>query len=166
MALRYIVQVGDSVLTKKCRQITDFNNRLHVLIDDMRETLLDSDGVGLAAPQVGILRRVVLVMDTNLEEKSPEEQIIELVNPVIVSQEGEQTGTEGCLSNPGKYGIVTRPETVTVQAQDRFGNPFEVTGTGLTARAFCHEIDHLEGRMFMDVAERMLTDEELEALAQ
>jgi len=161
MALRYIVEVGDSVLEKRCREVTDYNARLHTLLDDMRDTLLDSGGVGLAAPQVGVLRRAVLVMDTNREGLSDEEQIIELVNPEIVSFSGQQTGAEGCLSNPGKYGIVTRPETVTVKAFDRFGNPFEVTGTGLTARCFCHEIDHLDGHMFMELAERMLTDEEL-----
>ena len=161
MALRYIVEVGDSVLEKRCREVTDFNARLHTLLDDMRDTLLDSGGVGLAAPQVGVLRRVVLVMDTNREGLSDEEQIIELVNPEIVSFSGQQTGAEGCLSNPGKYGVVTRPEVVTVKAFDRNGNAFEVTGTGLTARCFCHEIDHLEGRMFMELAERMLTDEEL-----
>ncbi|MBQ4320848.1 MAG: peptide deformylase [Oscillospiraceae bacterium] len=161
MALRYIVEVGDSVLEKRCREVTDFNARLHTLLDDMRDTLLDSGGVGLAAPQVGVLRRVVLVMDTNQEGLTDEEQIIELINPEIVSFSGQQTGAEGCLSNPGKYGVVTRPEVVTVKAFDRDGNPFEVTGTGLTARCFCHEIDHLEGRMFMELAERMLTDEEL-----
>ena len=161
MALRYIVEVGDSVLEKRCREVTDFNARLHTLLDDMRDTLLDSGGVGLAAPQVGVLRRVVLVMDTNREGLTDEEQIIELINPEIVSFSGQQTGAEGCLSNPGKYGVVTRPEVVTVKAFDRDGKPFEVTGTGLTARCFCHEIDHLEGRMFMELAERMLTDEEL-----
>lgn len=161
MALRYIVEVGDSVLEKRCREVTDFNARLHTLLDDMRDTLLDSGGVGLAAPQVGVLRRVVLVMDTNQEGLTDEEQIIELINPEIVSFSGQQTGAEGCLSNPGKYGVVTRPEVVTVKAFDRDGKPFEVTGTGLTARCFCHEIDHLEGRMFMELAERMLTDEEL-----
>ena len=161
MALRYIVEAGDSVLEKRCREVTDFNARLHTLLDDMRDTLLDSGGVGLAAPQVGVLRRVVLVMDTNQEGLTDEEQIIELINPEIVSFSGQQTGAEGCLSNPGKYGVVTRPEVVTVKAFDRDGNPFEVTGTGLTARCFCHEIDHLEGRMFMELSERMLTDEEL-----
>ncbi len=161
MALRYIVEVGDSVLEKRCREVTDYNARLHTLLDDMRDTLLESGGVGLAAPQVGVLRRVVLVMDTNREGLSDEEQIIELVNPEILSFSGQQTGAEGCLSYPGKYGVVTRPDTVTVRAFDRNGNPFEVTGTGLTARCFCHELDHLEGRMFMELAERMLTEEEL-----
>ena len=165
MALRRIVEVGDDVLTKKCREVKEFNERLHILLDDMRETLLDSGGVGLAAPQVGVLRRAVLVMDVNRTELTDEEQIIELINPKIISSSGEQDGPEGCLSYPGKYGMVKRPMTVTVRALDRNGNPFEVSGTGITARAFCHELDHLEGQMFMRLAERMLTDEELEKLS-
>ncbi len=165
MALRKIVEVGDDVLTKKCREVKDFNERLHILLDDMRETLLDSGGVGLAAPQVGVLRRVVLVMDVNRKELSEEEQILELINPEVIFASGEQNGPEGCLSYPGKYGMVKRPMNVTVRAFDRNGNPFEVSGTGITARAFCHELDHLDGRMFMSLAERMLTDEELEKLS-
>ena len=165
MALRRIVEVGDDVLTKKCREVKEFNERLHILLDDMRETLLDSGGVGLAAPQVGVLRRAVLVMDVNRTELTDEEQIIELINPKIISSSGEQDGPEGCLSYPGKYGMVKRPMNVTVRALDRNGNPFEVSGTGITARAFCHELDHLEGQMFMRLAERMLTDEELEKLS-
>ncbi len=165
MALRKIVEVGDDVLTKRCREVKDFNGRLHTLLDDMRETLLESGGVGLAAPQVGVLRRAVLVMDVNRKDLSDEEQIIELVNPEIISSSGEQNGPEGCLSFPGKYGMVKRPMDVTVRAYDRNGKLFEVSGTGITARAFCHELDHLEGRMFMCLAERMLTDEELEKLS-
>ncbi len=164
MALRTIREEGDSILLKKSRPVTDFNKRLHTLLDDMRETLLQADGVGLAAPQVGVLRRVVIVMDTNREELTPEEQIIELINPEIVSADGEQTGQEGCLSVPGVYGIVTRPEHVVVRAQDRFGNSFEVEGTGLTARCFCHETDHLDGHLFTEKAERILTPEELDEL--
>ncbi len=164
MALRNILKEGEPTLNKVSRQVTDFTPRIRELIDDMRETLLQANGVGLAAPQVGVLRRIVLVMDTNKEELTPEEQIIELINPVIVDMEGEQTGTEGCLSIPGMYGIVTRPEKVTVKAQDRFGKEFEVSGYGLTARAFCHEIDHLDGHLYTEFAERMLTQEELEEL--
>ena len=164
MALRTIREEGDSILLKKSRPVTDFNKRLHTLLDDMRETLLQADGVGLAAPQVGVLRRVVIVMDTNREELTPEEQIIELINPEIVSADGEQTGQEGCLSVPGVYGIVTRPEHVVVRAQDRFGNSFEVEGPGLTARCFCHETDHLDGHLFTEKAERILTPEELDEL--
>ena len=159
MALRNIVTVGDSVLTKVCRPVTKFDRRLHILIDDMIETLHDANGAGLAAPQVGGLRRVVVV-DT--EESGP----FELINPEIVSQSGEQTGLEGCLSIPGKYGVVTRPNVVKVRAQDRYGNWYEIEGEGLTARAFCHELAHLDGHLYMEVADRMLTQEELEALAE
>lgn len=161
MALRTIVLEGDSVLHKRCRPVTNFDERLHQLIDDMRETLIDSDGLGLAAPQVGVLRRVVLVLETNVPEGT-EPYIIELVNPEIISREGEQDGPEGCLSVPGRFGLVERPMDVTVRAQDRDGNTFEVSGHELTARAFCHELDHLEGVVFTSLARRMLTDEELE----
>ena len=161
MALRTIVLEGDSVLHKHCRPVTNFDERLHQLIDDMRETLIDSDGLGLAAPQVGVLRRVVLVLETNVPEGT-EPYIIELVNPEIISREGEQDGPEGCLSVPGRFGLVERPMDVTVRAQDRNGNTFEVSGHELTARAFCHELDHLEGVVFTSLARRMLTDEELE----
>ena len=160
MALRHILREGDSQLLKTSREVTAFNDRLHVLLDDMRETLLMADGVGLAAPQVGVLRRAVLVMDTNREDLPPEKQLIELINPVVTDMQGEQTGPEGCLSIPGVFGTVTRPMTVTVKAQDRFGKTFTVTGTGLTARAFCHEIDHLDGHLFTEFADHILTEEE------
>ena len=163
MAKRIIREDGDSILLKKSRPVTDFNKRLHILLDDMRETLLEADGVGLAAPQVGILRRAVLVMDTSREDLPPEEQIIELINPEIIASDGEQSGREGCLSVPGVFGIVTRPNYVKVRAQDRYGEIFEVEGTELTARCFCHEIDHLDGHLFTERAERILTEEELEA---
>ena len=159
MALRNIVTVGDSVLTKVSRPVTKFDRRLHQLLDDMTETLVDAGGVGLAAPQVGILRRVVVV-DTG------EDGVLELVNPEIIAQSGEQTGLEGCLSVPGEYGIVTRPNEVTVRAQDRDGNWFEAEGEGLIARCFCHELAHLEGQLYTAVAERMLTKEELQAMAE
>ncbi|MBR1842216.1 MAG: peptide deformylase [Oscillospiraceae bacterium] len=162
MAIRKIREEGDALLLKKSRPVTDFNDRLHTLLDDMRETLLQADGVGLAAPQVGVLRRAVIVMDTSLEDKSPEEQIIELINPEIVEFDGEQKGPEGCLSVPGVYGLVERPNHVRVRAQDRFGNWFEAEGTGLTARCFCHEIDHLDGHLFTERSEKILSDEELE----
>ena len=157
MALRKFVEVGDDCLLKKCRPVTEFNGRLHQMLDDMAETLTDARGAGLAAPQVGILRRVCLVLDEDSEE------YIELVNPEIVSQDGEQTGLEGCLSLPGKWGIVTRPDVVRVRAQDRDGQWFEVEGEGLTARAFCHEIEHLEGHLFSEYVDHFLTDEELSA---
>ncbi len=165
MALRNIREEGDSILLKKSRPVVDFDKRLHILLDDMRETLLQAGGVGLAAPQVGVLRRAVLVMDTNKEGLTDEEQIIELINPRIVESDGEQTGQEGCLSVPGVYGIVTRPEHVRVRAQDRFGNAFECEGTGLTARCFCHELDHLDGHLFTELAQRLLTEEELQEMS-
>jgi peptide deformylase len=164
MALRNILHEGDPTLNKKSRHVKDFNSRLHELIDDMKETLLHADGVGLAAPQVGVLRRVVLVMDTEKEDASPEEQLIELINPEIIAASGEQTGPEGCLSIPGVYGLVKRPDLVKVRAQDRFGNFFEAWGTALTARAFCHEIDHLEGVLFKSLASEILSPEQLDEM--
>lgn len=156
MALRNIITEGDPTLTKVSRVVTKFDARLHELIDDMVETLKDANGVGLAAPQVGVLRRVV-VLDTG-------EEVLELVNPEILSATGEQTGLEGCLSVPGKYGIVTRPNVVKVRAQDRDGNWYEAEGEGLIARGFCHEIDHLDGHLYTEKVERFLTEEELEEL--
>ena len=158
MALRNIVTEGDSVLTKVSRPVTKFDRRLHVLLDDMTDTLVDAGGVGLAAPQVGVLRRAVVV-DTG-------EGILELINPEIIEESGEQTGLEGCLSVPGKYGIVTRPNYVKVRAQDRDGNWFEAEGEELIARCFCHELAHLEGQLYTAVAERMLTSEELKAMME
>lgn len=155
MALRKIILQGDESLTKVCRPVTDFNSRLHTLLDDMKETLLDSGGVGLAAPQVGILRRVCVV-------QNEDDEVIELINPEIIYTEGEQTGLEGCLSVPGKYGIVTRPEVVRVRAQDRNGDFFEVEDSDLTARCFCHEIEHLDGHLFVEHTDHLMTEEELE----
>lgn len=159
MALRTIITEGDPVLGKVCRPVEKFDDRLHILIDDMKETLAVSNGVGLAAPQIGILRRVVLVMDA-------EDNVIELVNPVIIHQEGEQAGLEGCLSVPGKYGFVSRPMRVTVRAQDRNGEFFEVSGEELTARCFCHELDHLDGHLFVEHADALYTPEELDAMSE
>ena len=154
MGLRKILTDQESALHKVCRPVTSFDNRLHKLLDDMRETLVDSGGVGLAAPQVGILRRVVLV-DVG-------EEILELINPELVSTDGEQEGPEGCLSVPGRYGLVKRPYYATVKAQDRFGDWFEAEGEELIARCFCHELDHLDGILYTQVMERFLTEEELE----
>ena len=154
MALRKIALQGEPCLTKVCRPVTDFNGRLHTLLDDLADTLADSGGVGLAAPQVGVLRRVCVVLDE-------EDQLIELVNPEIIRTEGEQTGLEGCLSLPGKWGIVTRPNRVRVRAQDRDGDWFEAEAEGLTARAFCHEIEHLDGHLFVEHIDHFLTEEEL-----
>lgn len=162
MALRNILKQGDETLTKRCRPVTDFNERLHILLDDMAETMTTANGVGLAAPQVGILRRAVVVLETNVPEGEPE-RIIELVNPEILESSGEQEGPEGCLSVPGDFGMVKRPDYVKVRAQDRDGNWFEAEGVGLTARAFCHELDHLDGHMFTELCDHILSDEELEA---
>ena len=157
MALRKIVEQGDPCLNKVCRPVTDFNRRLHVLLDDMLDTLADANGAGLAAPQVGVLRRVCIVMDEDTEE------YLELINPEIIAASGEQTGLEGCLSVPGKWGIVTRPNVVRVRAQDRDGNWFEAEGEALTARAFCHEIEHLDGHLYTEHIDHFLSEEELRA---
>ena len=162
MARRNILTKEDPALYKKCRPVTEFNSRLHQLLDDMKETLSQENGVGLAAPQVGVLRRAVIVLETNVPE-GEEEYMIELVNPEIIEASGEQFGAEGCLSVPEEYGMVRRPMHVKVRAQDRNGESFEVEGEGLTARCFCHEIDHLEGIIFTSKCERMLTKEELES---
>ena len=161
MALRNVLTKEQPGLYKTSRPVTQFNPRLHQLLDDMRDTLSRQNGVGLAAPQVGVLRRAVIVLETNVPE-GEEEYMIELVNPEIVESSGEQLGAEGCLSVPGEYGLVKRPMNVRVRAQDRNGEFFEVEGTGLTARCFCHEIDHLNGIVFTSKCERMLTEEELE----
>ena len=161
MAIRTILTKEDPALSKKCRVVTDFNTRLHQLLDDLGDTLLESGGVGLAAPQVGILRRAVVVLETNVGEDE-DEILYELVNPEIIETSGEQTGPEGCLSVPGVFGEVTRPDYVKVRAQDRDGETFEVEGYGLTARCFCHEIEHLDGHLFLEKATRILDPEELE----
>ena len=165
MAIRNILGGDDPSLKKNSRIVTDFNKRLHVLLDDMRETLIEANGLGLAAPQVGVLRRAVLIVDTSIEAELPEEQIVELINPEIIAKSGEQTGSEGCLSIPGVYGLVKRPQLARVKAQDRYGNSFEVWGKDLTARALCHEIDHLNGVIFTTLTDHILSEEELEALA-
>lgn len=155
--LRDIIKKGDEVLNKKCHPVTKFDEKLHTLLDDMGETLRQADGVGLAAPQVGILRQVVVVINEN-------DELIELVNPEIIQSSGEQFGLEGCLSVPGRYGFVKRPMVVRVRAQDRDGNTFEVEDQGLTARCFCHEIDHLSGHLFDELVDRTYTVEELDAM--
>ena len=156
MGIRKILTDEDPALHKVCRSVEVFDKKLHKLLDDMADTLEKAQGVGLAAPQVGILRRVVLV-DTG-------EELLELINPTIIETSGEQTGAEGCLSVPGKYGLVTRPNVVKVRAQDRFGDWFEAEGEELIARCFCHELDHLEGIVYTQVMERLLTDQELEEM--
>ena len=156
MAIRKIVKEGDPVLQKKCRPVEKFDEKLWQILDDMADTLRDSGGVGLAAPQVGILRRVVVI--------DAEDEDIELVNPEIVSVSDEtQTGLEGCLSLPGKWGIVTRPNVVRVRAQDRYGEWFEAEAQGLTARCFCHELEHLDGHLYTEHIDHFLSDEEVRA---
>ena len=155
MGLRKILTDKDPALHKVCRPVEKFDRRLHTLLDDMAETLAEANGVGLAAPQVGILRRVVIV-DTG-------EEILELVNPELLETDGEQEGCEGCLSVPGKYGLVKRPYYAKVRAQDRNGEWFEAEGEELIARCFCHELDHLDGIVYTQVMERFLTEEELMA---
>ncbi len=155
MGLRKILTDKEPALHKTCRTVVDFDKKLHKLLDDMAQTLAEANGVGLAAPQVGILRRVVIV-DTG-------DGILELINPSLVETDGEQEGPEGCLSVPGKYGLVKRPYYAKVKAQDREGQWFEVEAEELIARCFCHELDHLDGILYTQVMERFLTDEELEA---
>ena len=155
MGIRKILTDAEPALHKTCRPVESFDRKLHNLLDDMRETLIESGGVGLAAPQVGILRRVVLV-DTG-------DEILELVNPSLVETDGIQEGAEGCLSIPGKYGLVKRPYYAKVRAQDRDGQWFEAEGEELIARCFCHELDHLDGIIYTEVMDRYLTDEELNA---
>jgi len=164
MALRNILQDGDKTLLKTSRQITDYNKRLHILLDDMLETLIDAQGVGLAAPQVGVLRRAVIILDTSKATDDSDGEYVEFINPEIIEFNGEQTGHEGCLSIPGVYGIVTRPAYIKVRASDRNGASFEYEGHDLTARAIAHEIDHLDGILFTTKVTRYLTDAELEEI--
>ena len=157
MAKLKIVKIGDEVLRTKCRPVEKITPRTLQLLDDMVETMREADGVGLAAPQVGILRRIV-VIEVN------EGEVIELINPKIVAFAGEQEGLEGCLSLPGQWGIVKRPMHVTVRALNRYGEEVEYRGSELLARCFCHELDHLDGKLYCDVADRMLTKAEVEEL--
>jgi len=150
MALREIRKKGDEVLYKVCKEVKEFDKKLAILLDDMYDTMQKNDGVGLAAPQVGILKRCV-VIDVG-------EGRIELVNPKIIKEEGSQTGTEGCLSVPGQWGEVERPMKVTVEAFDRHGKKFSIEGEELLARAFCHELDHLEGKLFLDKVIRFIEE--------
>ena len=153
MAKRKIVQYGDDVLRRVCRPVDKITPGVLTLLDDMVETMRAADGVGLAAPQVGILRRIAVV------ETEPG-HVIELINPKIIASAGEQEGVEGCLSVPGRYGIVKRPRHVTVRATDRHGREYEVTGHDLLARALCHEIEHLDGHLYLEKVTRMLDEEE------
>ena len=153
MAIRKIVTLGDDVLRKVCKKQEKFDKRLWTLLEDMADTMYKAEGVGLAASQVGVLRRVV-VIDIG-------DGLVEMINPVIVESSGKQCGREGCLSLPGRQGVVTRPNVVKVEAQDRFGNDIIVEGEEFFARAVCHELDHLDGRVYIDVMDRELTREEI-----
>lgn len=157
MAIRTILTQDDPALSKACHPVTRFDGRLADLLDDLKETLADANGMGLAAPQVGILRRVAVVV---MEDES----YLEMVNPEILAQEGEQTGWEGCLSLPGMWGKVKRPNWVKIRAQDRNGQWFEREGTDMTARCFCHEISHLDGHMYTELTDRLYTAEELDEI--
>lgn len=154
MGMRNIMKLGDDSLRKVCKPMQKFDLRLWLLLRDMADTMYKANGVGLAAPQVGILRRVVVV-DIG-------DGLIELINPEIIATEGEQEGPEGCLSLPGRQGFVRRPNKVTVRAQDRNGKPFEITGEGFLARAFCHELDHLDGVLYIDKMDYEIFDEDEE----
>ena len=155
MAIRNIREIGDPVLNKKCKEVNELTDRTRELIDDMFETMYDADGVGLAAPQIGVLKRIA-VIDVSEEADSP----IIIINPVIVETDGSQQGQEGCLSVPGKVGIVTRPEYVKVRAFNEDMEEVEYEANGLLARAFVHEIEHLDGKMYVDVTEGPLRDVE------
>ena len=154
MAIRKVREVGDDVLAKECREVKKMTPRISQLIDDMFDTMYEYNGVGLAAPQVGVLRRIIVV-DVGEDPRA-------LINPRIVHEEGKQTGEEGCLSLPGKYGIVTRPMKVTVEGLDRDMNPVTWEAEGLLARAFCHEVDHLDGHMYTEFVEGEIHDTALE----
>ncbi len=156
MAIRNIVKQGDSCLEKVCRPVTEFNARLHMLLDDMRETLAAADGAGLAAPQVGVLRRAASILDG-------EGGYLELINPEILEPQGAQEGAEGCLSVPGRYGIVERPQKITIKFQDRTGAERQLELEDFLARAACHETDHLEGKLYLRLVTRFLEPEEVEA---
>lgn len=153
MAMRKIMTAQEPCLHKKCRPVTKFDEKLHELLDDMAETLVQANGVGLAAPQIGILRRVVVI--------DMDDELVELVNPEILATEGEQDGMEGCLSVPNEYWMVKRPAFVRARAQDRYGEWFELEAEELIARCICHECDHLEGHLYTEIAYRKLTDEEI-----
>lgn len=160
MALRTILTDKDPVLRKTARPVTNFDGRLHDLLDDLKETLDRAGGAGLAAPQVGILRRCVIVVDDN-------DEMLELVNPEIIARSEEiQDGFEGCLSVPGMWGMVERPMHVKVRAQDRNGKTFEAEGSGMVARCFCHELDHLDGHLFTELTDHLYSQDELDELLE
>ena len=152
MAKLKIVKLGDDTLRRVCRPVDKITPRILRLLDDMTETMRAADGVGLAGPQVGVLRRIVVI-------ETPDEGLIELINPKIIAFAGEQEGEEGCLSVPGRWGVTRRPMHVTVKALNRNGEAIEIKGTGLLAKALCHEIDHLDGKLYIDKAIRMINED-------
>lgn len=154
MALRKIVKEGDPVLSRVCRPVETFDKKLATLIEDMKDTLADANGAGLAAPQVGIAKRICIVVDDD-------DTMMTLINPEIIETKGEQIFTEGCLSVPGIWGKTRRPAEVTVRAYDEHGKVFTATRTGVTAVCFCHEIDHLDGKLFLDVCVEMIPESRL-----
>lgn len=156
MAIRKIVKDGDPILRSICKPVEVFDEKLHCLLDDMQETLKKAEGVGLAGPQVGYCRRL-FIMDLGADE------MIEAINPKIIKTSGKQKVMEGCLSCPGKWGYVTRPKKCRLQAQNRYGEWYELALTDLGAQCACHENDHLDGKLFVDIVERFLTPEEMEA---
>lgn len=159
MAIRTILTKGEPALNKVCHPVTKFDDKLADLLDDLKETLAQANGLGLAAPQVGILRRAVIVVNE-------EGEMLELVNPEIIAREGEQDGLEGCLSVPGMWGYVKRPARVRVKAQDRKGNWFEVEGSDITARCFCHELSHLDGHLYTELCDKLYTNEDLDRMME
>ena len=159
MAIVKILTQDDPALSKICHPVTKFDERLWGLLDDMKDTLIESNGVGLAAPQIGIIRRVVLVIND-------QDEIMEIINPEIIEHSGEQEGFEGCLSIPGMVGVVKRPMYVKIKAQDRNGEWYEAEGTGLTARCFCHELAHLDGHLYSELCDRLYTNEELDQMME
>ncbi|MBQ5314699.1 MAG: peptide deformylase [Oscillospiraceae bacterium] len=156
MAIRNIVKKGDEILNKNCKPVTEFNEKLWALLDDMHETLRDSNGAGLAAPQVGIIRRIALIL---IEDGEP---YLELINPVIIKKSGRQREIEGCLSCPNVFGYVKRPKKCVVKAQNRNGEFFEVSLSDLSCRAACHEIDHLNGHLFTELVDEYVDPDEME----
>ncbi len=158
MALRSILTEGEERLLKHSRKVEKFDSRLHMLIDDLRDTLNESGGVGIAAPQVGVLRRVIVIVDINQEP----EEMVELVNPEVIETRGSERMVEGCLSVPGIFGYVTRPSWAKIRAQDRYGNWFEREGEGVTAQCFCHETEHLDGHLFVEKVEEYVDPDEIE----
>ncbi|MEG0765440.1 MAG: peptide deformylase [Pseudoflavonifractor sp.] len=160
MAMRKILTQGDPTLNKVAHSVTVFDDRLADLLEDLRETLTEACGLGLAAPQIGILRRVVVIF------REDEEEPLELVNPSILSTEGEQDGLEGCLSVPGYWGMVKRPKKAKLRAQDRHGKWFEIEGEDMLARCFCHELDHLDGHLYTELAPKLYTPDQLDHVSE